>query len=238
MNPQFIRIEAGTYTLGVPVSPGTIQHKWKGPVNIAIDSFLLAECSVTSGEFIAFLKETKGTIIEPFAHLSKQAADCPAGGISWYDACEFIEWMRRKTGRPYRLPNCNEWEVAARGGLVGSSYPWGDGEPHGRCNFAETSGQVPIPVRSFAPNGYGLYDMAGSIWNWCSDLWRVRVADDPPVNSPTGLDPRDNRVLRGGSYMTSIPGYLMCAYIHEDPPDLRHPSIGLRLACDIENKVT
>lgn len=231
--PKLVHIPADTFLFGIPAEPpATVQHPWSGPHRVEVGAFLIAECSVTVGEFIAFLTETKGEIPEPFAFLSEQRADWPAGGISWHDACEYAAWMRDTSGLPYRLPACDEWEAAARGGLTGRAYPWGDEEPVGRSNFTGPGQTVILPVRSFEPNGYGLYDMAGSIWNWCADLWNDRITHDAPVNKPTGSDPKHNRILRGGSYMTLDPGYLMCAYIHEDPPDLRHRSVGMRLACD------
>lgn len=231
MEVHLIRVPAGMYTFGVPACPADVQHKWDGPADVFVKPFLLAEHSVTVGEYVTYLRETAGSIPPWFAHLIDQPADWPAGGVSWHDATAYAEWLRRNTGKPYRLPACDEWEAAARGGLTGKRYPWGDGDPVGRCNFAYAAPAM-TAVGSYPPNGFGLYDMAGSIWNWCSDVWSDRVPCDPPVNRPTGRDPAGNRVLRGGSFMTEIAGYLMCACIHEDPPDLRHPGIGMRLACD------
>ena len=81
---------------------------------------------------------------------------------------------------------------------------------------------------SYAPNGYGLYNMAGNAWAWCRELW-AEVSEDPPLNTPTGQDARINRVLRGGSFMSNVE-MLHCAYLHEDPPDLQHVCLGMRLA--------
>lgn len=232
---NLIRIPPGTYKLGVPEAPNDILHQWTGPRHAEIKAFEIADCSVTVGQFLLFLQETEREVPPHFAHLIGQAENLPAGGISWYDAVAYVEWLRLKTGKMYRLPTNDEWETAARGGTDGDKFPWGNEHPVGRCDCAVDGPGTPLPVRSFAPNGYGLYDMAGSIWNWCSDLWVDAVPGDPPVNAPTGLDPAVNRVLRGGSFMSANIGYLMSACMHEDPPDLRHISVGMRLACDIED---
>lgn len=232
--PNMILISHGLYTLGVPESPSSVMHKWEKPRDVHMKDFLIAETSVTVGMFKPFLMEEYETIPPEFAHLFVQSDDLPANGLSWSDAVRFVRWIRKKTGKPYRLPTNDEWEAAARGGLVNRKFPWGDEDPSGRCDYAGARREAPLPVKSFEPNGYGLYDMAGNIWNWCSDLWINYTLHDPPVNAPTNLSTEINVILRGGSYMTADSNYLMCAYVHEDPPDLRHASIGMRLACDVK----
>jgi len=235
--PELVVIPAGTFVLGVPDPGGdaNVQHRWHGPRTVKTQAFLLARRPVTVAEFVPWLLETKGSLLQPFAHLAAMRPGQPATGISWFDAAAYAEWMRARTGRPYRLPAADEWEVAARGGLAGAMYPWGDEPPEGRCDCSaqDRSAAAPRDAGSFAPNGYGLFDMAGGVWNWCAELWREAAPGDPPLNTPTGGDPAHNRVLRGGSYMTGTAGYLRCACLHEDPPDLRHPSCGMRLACDL-----
>ncbi len=149
--------------------------------------------------------------------------DHPVVLVSWDDAVAYCRWAGK------RLPTEAEWEFAARGGLEGKQNTWGD-EPVGpsRCNTfqghfpdrntAEDGFERTAPVRSFPPNGYGLYDMAGNVWEWCSDLYRVdeyarRVRAAGPggvIVDPKGpdqaLDPRNpdapvSRVHRGGSFL-------------------------------------
>lgn len=231
--PHMMIIPKGDYILGVPSPATNVLHRWTGPRKVSIESFMMAETSVTVKEFKCYLMAQYDEIPVHFQHVLTQADDVPAGGISWLDAISYVKWLRVQTNKPYRLPGSDEWEAAARGGLVGKRYPWGDAPPDGRCDSAvRQGGNDPMPVKSFEPNGYHLYDMSGNIWNWCSDLWIQHSLDEEPVNTPTGMNAQLNVILRGGSYMTTNGEWLMCAYVHEDPPDLRHVCLGMRVACD------
>ena len=140
----------------------------------------------------------------------------------------------------YRLATEVEWEMAARGGLQSKAYPWGDEDPTGRANYgaidnrgAYRSDMIdfgfrhkrgPTPVGSYAPNGYGLYDMAGNVLELCNDWWQ----DIPPSGrDPIGAQTGTFRVLRGGSW-DYYPGTLRCASRNYTAPTGRDDGIGFR----------
>ena len=134
-------------------------------------------------------------------------ADFPVAHVSWFDAQAYCAW----TG--VRLPTEAEWEYAARGGLESMTFPWGDElEPEGqqRCkvwqgefphhNTCEDSGLGLAPARSFPPNGFGLYNMTGNIWEWCADRFARLHSPRFQVN-PSGPLNGKQRVLKGGSFL-------------------------------------
>lgn len=137
--------------------------------------------------------------------------DHPAVHISWNDAQAYCRWAGR------RLPTEAEWEYAARGGLDQKKYPWGDEEIDDggwraniwqgvfpRTNTLEDGWLTTAPVRTFEPNGYGLWQMVGNVWEWASDWFDPNYYRASPEASPIGPERGQARILRGGSYLCHL----------------------------------
>ncbi|MEZ5378726.1 MAG: formylglycine-generating enzyme family protein [Acidimicrobiales bacterium] len=167
--------------------------------------------------------------------------DHPVVHISWNDALAFCEWAGG------RLPTEAEWEYAARGGRVGSSFPWGDElEPDGEHMMNVFQGDFPgnntaadgwggtSPVGSYPPNGFGLYDVTGNVWEWCSDWFSADWYQQSPVDDPQGPATGQAKVMRGGSYLCHAS---YCRRYRVDArssntPDSSTGNIGFRIAFD------
>lgn len=134
--------------------------------------------------------------------------DHPVVHVSWNDAVAYCAWARR------RLPTEAEWEYASRGGMADAKYPWGDQEvdeggwranifqgTFPGVNTVEDGFATTAPVRSFSPNGYGLWQTVGNVWEWCADWFSSDYYRQSPPENPTGPASGQVRVLRGGSYL-------------------------------------
>jgi formylglycine-generating enzyme required for sulfatase activity len=168
--------------------------------------------------------------------------DHPVVHVSWFDAAAYAHWVGR------RLPTEAEWEYAARGGLEQMRFPWGDElTPGGRhmCNIWQ--GKFPevnrpedgflwtAPVKSYEPNGYGLYQMSGNVWDWCADWWGTTWNAAAPARNPVGPASGTGRVIRGGSFLchkSYCNRYRVAARSH-NTPDSSTGHTGFRTAASV-----
>jgi formylglycine-generating enzyme required for sulfatase activity len=126
----------------------------------------------------------------------------PVINVSWLDAKEFASWLSQKTGQKYRLPTEAEWEYAARAGTT-TTYWWGQevGSRQANCQNCNT-GEAPktLPVGSFKPNAFGIYDTSGNVAEWVEDCWHADYKSAPTDGSAWSDPQCQLRVLRGGAY--------------------------------------
>jgi len=215
-----------------PFEMGSIKHDDERPIHtVSLDAFYMdiyeitnaryAEC-VTAGQCSAPSKSSSYTRSSYYGN--SQYADYPVIYVSWNDANTYCTW------RGGQLPTEAEWEKAARGGLVGKLYPGGDHISCMNANYSSACiGDDTTPVGEYAPNGYGLYDMAGNVWEWVADWYDSDFYKSSPTENPTGPTDGSSRVLRGGSWYVDD-DYVRVAYRRSIAPTYRYNNFGFRCA--------
>lgn len=183
-----------------------------------------------------------------------QTDDHPVLNVTWNDATAFCKWLSSKEGRHYRLPTEAEWEYACRAGAE-TRYSNGDdpqsaaqigniGDDRGRTTFPHVQeldlpkeGKVKftMPVGKFPPNRFGLCDMHGNVWEWCSDWYGADYFGRSPVDDPTGPETGTRRVRRGGAWH-SFPLWARAAFRNWNSPVSRCINLGFRVAADEATK--
>ncbi len=198
---ELVRIEGGTFLMGSPRSD-TEGHSTEQPQHeVAVSAFLMGRNPVTNEEYGRFL-QANGKVREPSYWSDRRfnGPRRPVVGVSWEEAKAFAEWAGG------RLPTEVEWEYAARAGTT-TRYWWGEEFEPKRVNCrdsgSEWSGAQSSPVNAFPPNGWGLYDTSGNVWEWVQDCWHETYDNAPGDGSAwmggAGGD-CGRRVVRGGSW--------------------------------------
>lgn len=197
-----VLIPAGEFEMGS--NDGEDDEK---PVHtVYLDAFYMDKHEVTNEQYKKFMDATKYKAPRYWYLPNFCAPNHPVVGISWDDANEYCRWAGK------RLPTEAQWEKAARGGLGGRKYPWGDEITHNNANYWGTGGkdkwEHTSPVGSFAPNGHGLYDMAGNVWEWCADWYDGNYYVNSSKLNPMGPSSGSSRVLRGASWGNDDPFHI------------------------------
>jgi formylglycine-generating enzyme len=253
------RIAAGEFVMGDDEG-----EEDERPLHRAyVDEFFIGSRPVTNDEYALFVRETAhpspadrglplmvtGALENEFRALAARyywtngtppegRGDHPVTLVRYEDAVAYCGWLASKTSQPVRLPTEAEWERAARGGLAGKRYPWGDTLDLTRAHFLppeKMKGEGgTAPVQSYAPNGFQVYDMAGNVWEWVSDWYAPNYYERSQYLNPQGPESGLMRIVRGGAWVNSDGRYLRCAYRHKVPPDSYAYSIGFRVAYSIK----
>jgi formylglycine-generating enzyme required for sulfatase activity len=254
--PNLARIAAGVFLMGS--AEGKLDER---PIHqVYLSEFFIGRYAVTHDEYARFVNATghRAPAIQQLPliasgrdNLFKELAapyvwdrrGPPAGRgghpvvlIGYGDAVAYCGWLSKVLARTVRLPTEAEWEKAARGGVDAQRFPWGDGElDASRCNFLtdppRKAQRGTRATGTYSPNGYGLYDVAGNVWEWVSDWYSSNYYATVEARDPQGPESGETRIVRGGSWVSEDPSMFRCAYRHEVPPDTYAYSIGFRIVC-------
>jgi formylglycine-generating enzyme required for sulfatase activity len=252
---QVARIPAGEFAMGT--EDGEEDER---PAHKAyLDEFCIGTYPVTNAEYAQFVREAShpspavralplmvaGAFEADFRSLAATYFwndDSPPEGrdrhpvtlIGIDDAMSYCGWLASRTGKPVRLPTEAEWEKAARGGLEGKRYPWGEALDPACAHFLPQAGlkaeRGTAEVGSYPPNGFDLFDMSGNVWEWVSDWHAPNYYARAQYLNPQGPEGGLMRIVRGGAWVNADGKYLRCAYRHKVPPDSYAYSIGFRVA--------
>ena len=228
--PEMVVIPAGTFRMGCLNDRCDDEEKPVREVRIG-HPFALGVREVTREEFGRFVDATGRSIDnrcrvltgQQWANRSdrgwrnpgfRQSGSHPVVCVSWDEAKDYVEWLSRETGETYRLPSEEEWEYAARAG-TGTKYSWGNEVGANRANCGKDhcgdQWKYTAPVGSFAPNGFGLYDTHGNVWEWVEDCFDGSYAGAPSGGGARRGGDCARRVMRGGGW-GSHPWYLRAAF--------------------------
>ena len=223
---EMVQIRPGDFFMGSDLGKSN-----EGPRHsVWVDAFAIAQYPVCRSDYSVFLQCT-GRSPPPYWDDPKFLEPSqPVVAPNWYDARDYCSWLGAITGQPYRLPTEAEREKAARGGYVGRAYPWGDDLPQDHAGGRD----APVdPVGSEGPNGYGLYDMAAGVHEWCADFYSATYYRDSPDRNPTGPPQGERRVARGGSWRHAV-RFARCAARSSLAPDKCFSDFGFRCAMSVE----
>ncbi len=215
---EYVAVPAGCYPMGNPF--GDAYHIEMPVHEVCVNSFAIGTFSTTRGDFKRFVEESgyrteaerghgchvydgKEWKIDTAATWRTpgfpQGDDHPVVCVSWNDSVAYAQWLSRKSKRTFRLPTEAEWEYAARSGGRLEKFAGGN-DVKVAAWYSENSDNRTHPVGQKMPNGLGLYDMSGNVWQWVQDWYGENYYRESPRRNPTGPSSGSKRVFRGGSW--------------------------------------
>ena len=254
-------IPAGKFGMGSPRQEAGREAQEKGHEVELTRAFYLGTHQVTVGQFRKFVDDAKyrtdgerdgkgGWGVNEKGSLEKdgrftwsspgfkQTIDHPVVLVSWNDAQAYCRWLSKKENKTYRLPTEAEWEYACRAGTR-TAYSFGDDPQdlvaHGNVGRNKDGFRYTAPVARFKPNRYGLHDMHGNVWEWCSDGYDSKGYEGGRATDPTGPESAEARVHRGGGWSSSPTRCRSAARIGRHPSTYRGSYLGFRIVLEQSN---
>ncbi len=238
---EFVKIPAGSFVMGT-VEEKAAQLKEKGywksfyecetparEVKIT-KPFLISKCEITQAQWKAMMGRN------PSAFKGDQL---PVNSVKFWEVQNYIRNLEQQTDGKYRLPTEAEWEYCARAGDAGLFGMEKNGQPvsfetlNGYAWHRENSGERPHPVAEKHPNAFGLYDMLGNVWEWCSDWYECDAYTKLDNTNPRYTDNSPEKVLRGGSWGVD-PNICRVSFRSGNRPEYESPHVGFRLVRELE----
>ena len=232
---SYVWIAPGEFWMGDNDGNGDEQPRHRVRIT---KGFWLGKTLVTVAAYKRFLRERPELKMPdgPSFNPDWSYEDHPIVRVTWDEAQAYCAWAGGTSGK---LPSEAQWEYAARGGKSGLKYPWGNEITRENANYQGSKWKGTSPVRSYSPNAWGLYDMAGNVWEWMADWYNkdyyATQPSDKPSDDPHGPDRGSgDRVLRGGSFVR-VPGDLRASSRGERAPGARDHSVGFRCVREVAN---
>jgi formylglycine-generating enzyme required for sulfatase activity len=246
--PEMVVVPAGKFIMGSPDDePDRFESEGPQHEVTFAQPFAVGRHAVTRGEFAAFVNATSRKTDDRWRNPGfKQDDSHPVVCVSWDDAEAYASWLAEVTGRPYRLLTEAEWEYVARAGTT-TPFWWDSSITPAQANYdgnyvyegGGSKGEYrrgTVPVGSFDPNPWGLYNVHGNVWEWCEDTWHDNYKGAPSDGSAwlpkrTGRrrsNQSSSRVVRGGAW-DDDPRFLRAAYRYRYHTELRDDYCGFRL---------
>jgi formylglycine-generating enzyme required for sulfatase activity len=235
---DLVGIPGGIFLMGSPENEAERGSEENPQHQVSIRPFLMGKYPVTQAQWQAVMKKN------PSRFIDNNSGSCnkPVEKVSWYDCQEFCQKLSAKIGREFRLPSEAEWEYACRtktrtpfhfGQTIDTRLANYNGEFAYEGGIEGEYRQKTTEVGIFSPNGFGLYDMHGNVAEWCADSWHNNYEGAPTdENSWLSNNPREARVLRGGSWL-HLPGCCRSSHRLGAAPDSKSDAFGFRIASSI-----
>ena len=227
-----VLIDAGEFWMGSPDGEG---DKAEHPRHkVYLDAFYMDKYEATSSRYAEFMRATGRPAPEYWDQMKiGKHNNHPVVGVDWHDADAYCRWAGK------RLPTEAEWEKAARG-TDERFYPWGNQEPasgianfgHGFAGKVYDQGLEPVGTYEGGKSPYGIYDLAGNVWEWVADWYEENYYAKSPERDPKGSSSGQYRVLRGGSWNRQ-PKHVRSTLRFWLSPSFRYDTVGFRCAQDI-----
>ncbi|MBF0155331.1 MAG: formylglycine-generating enzyme family protein [Magnetococcales bacterium] len=220
---EFVMIPSGSFIMGTPHDQTVDDHDDEIPQHLVTISkaFYIGKKEITQAQWEAVMGSNPSEF---------KSASQPVENVNWYDVQQFIYILNKKEGaKVYRLPTEAEWEYAARAGTTTQFY-WGKNESEVEQNawYGTNSGNQTHPVGQRQPNAWGLYDMAGNVWEWVQDCYDSKYYVGSHESDPSGPIGGSNRVARGGGWDSNLAA-MRVANRNNGTPRSQRNDLGFRL---------